>query len=630
MRLTAITTRARRGLAAAGATLLAAGGLAACSDFLSTDPRGELSTRSFLQTPEHAMQATSATYSMLRNWTTHVFSWLGQVEIASDDADKGSIPGDAGFLGDMDNLTFDAGNLAFRDPWNGYYQGIYRANVAIEGIPNVDMDEELRDRLVGENKFLRAYYYFHLVRAHGGVPLITRPLTPGEFIQSRATAEQVYDQIEADLTDAIAVLPLESEYADADRGRASRGAAQAMLGQVHLYQQEYDAAYTQLAAVIASDEYALVADYGTIWTAAGELSSESVFEIIATSVEGGNNGQSGGASQYAEVQGIRAPPNTGWGFNTPSPALEASYEPGDPRLQPTVLYPWEALPDDPSRVVYRNPSMPNNRYNQKVYVSPTNPGGSGNAGVNIRRIRYADVLLMAAEAAARTGREPEARVWLNEVRERARGGRTKTLGFTEEALAEPVADVLGLADGTSRVFARFVPEGSPADAAGLLSFADDCAVGGCPNQATPPVRVVNIDLIQSVNGSAVTNLASFRAAVEAAPGPTAAVSVLRMTQPTPGTTNSTVVALTIPVQTLLADVTATGDALITAIWAERRAELGMEQHRMFDLRRQNAARAGWADLMFAAHGKEWEERFMLYPIPSSEVAVAGLEQNPGY
>jgi hypothetical protein len=626
-----MTTRPWRGLRTAGAaTLLAAAGLAACSDFLSTDPRGELSTESFLETPEHAMQATSATYSMLRNWTTHVFSWLGQVEIASDDSDKGSIPGDAGFLGDMDNLTFDAGNLAFIDPWNGYYQGIYRANVAIQGIPGVDMDVELRDRLVGENKFLRAYYYFHLLRAHGGVPLITRPLTPGEFTQPRATAEQVYDQIEQDLTDAIGVLPLESEYAASDRGRASQGAAQALLGKVHLYQQEYDEAYAQLSAVIASDEYSLVSSYATIWTQAGELSDESVFEILATSVEGGNPGETGGASQYAEVQGIRAPPNTGWGFNTPSAALEASYEPGDPRLEPTVLYPWEALPDNPAMVVYRNEAMPNNRYNQKVYVSPTNPGGSGNAGINIRRIRYADVLLMAAEAAARTGRESEARGWLNDVRERARAGRTKTLGFTEERLAEPVADVLGLADGTSRVFARFVRNPSPAYTAGLRSFEDAC-IGGCPNQATPPVRVINADVVTSVNGLVITDLASFYAAVEAAPGPNAVVVVQRYTQPTAGTTTSSTQTLTVPVQALLPDVTVGGEDLITAIWADRRSELGMEQHRMFDLRRQTVVRGdAWADAMFDAHGKTWEPRFIVYPIPAREVAVAGLTQNPGY
>lgn len=626
-----ITARARRaGLKAGAATLLAVSAAAACSDFLATDPRGELTTPSFFQTSDHALQATNASYSMLRNWTTHVFSWLGQVEIASDDADKGSVPGDAGFLGELDNLTFDAGNLAFRDPWLGYYQGIYRANVAIQNIPNVNMDEELRARLVGENKFLRAYYYFHLVRAYGGVPLITEPLEAGQFAQTRATAEEVYAQIEQDLTDAIAVLPLRSEYAPADLGRATKGAAQALLGKVHLYQQEYAEAYDQLTAVIESNQYSLAPSYAGIFTQAGENGPESIFEVQVANIEGGNNGPSGAASQYAEVQGVRAPPNIGWGFNTPSAALEASYEPGDPRLEVTVLYPWEALRDAPDLVVYRNAAMPNNRYNQKVSVPPGIPGGTGNSGVNIRRIRYADVLLMAAEAAYRSATEAEARAWVNEVRERARDGHTQTLGFTEEALAEPIADVLGYA-GSSRVFARFVQEGTPAYTAGLRSFSDVCGDEGgvCPNSDTPPVRVLNIDIIESVNGTAITDVESLRDAVDGA-GATALVSVRRMVQDAAGATTSTVQAFNVPVQALLPDVTASGDALLTAIWNERRAELAMEQHRMFDLRRMNLERAGWAATMFAAHGKVWQDRHQLYPIPASEVAVAGLTQNPGY
>ena len=627
-----ITARARRaGLTAGAGMFLAVGAVAGCGDFLATDPRGQLTTPSFFQTSDHALQATNATYSMLRNWTVHVFSWLGQVEIASDDADKGSTPGDAGFLGELDNLNFDPANLAFRDPWIGHYQGIYRANVAIQNIPNVNMDEELRARLVGENKFLRAYYYFHLVRAYGGVPLITVPLEAGQFAQTRATAEAVYAQIEQDLTDAIAVLPPKSGYGDADLGRATRGAAQALLGKVHLFQQEYAEAYTNLTAVIESDEYSLVPDYSTIFTTAGENSTESVFEVQVANIEGAGPGPSGAASQYAEVQGVRAPPNIGWGFNTPSAALEASYEPGDPRLEATVLYPWEALPDMPALVVYRNPAMLNNRYNQKVYVTPGTPGGTGNAGVNIRRMRYSDVLLMAAEAAFRTGQTGEAQDWLNMVRARARTGRTVTLGFAEEALAEPIADVLGYA-GVSRVFARFVEEGTPAHAAGLRSFSDECAgTGGtCPNSATPPVRVLNIDIIESVNGTPVTTVASYRSAVDAAAvGTPAAVSVRRIVQSAGGTTES-VQVFNVPAQALLPDVTVTGDALLQAIWAERRAELGMEQHRMFDLRRQNLEEPGRAAAMFALHGKVWEERHQLYPIPASEVAVAGLTQNPGY
>ncbi|MFW5972711.1 MAG: RagB/SusD family nutrient uptake outer membrane protein, partial [Bacteroidota bacterium] len=172
--------------------------LTACDDVLVKPPLGELTSESFFETPDHALQATNATYAQLRDWQVHVFSWLGMTDIVSDDATKGSTPGDAPFLLSLENLDFDPGNIAFRDTWQGYYRGIYRANLAIENIPGIDMDPALRSRLVGENQFLRAYYYFFLVRAFGGVPLITEPLSPDEYQQERAPEDAVFALIEQD------------------------------------------------------------------------------------------------------------------------------------------------------------------------------------------------------------------------------------------------------------------------------------------------------------------------------------------------------------------------------------------------------------------------------------------------
>lgn len=617
------------GVTAGILSLLALGGAAGCGDFLVTEPRGQLTSESFFETQDQAIQATNATYHMLRQWQVHVFAWIGMTDIASDDATKGSVPGDANFLGDLDNLIFDPGNIAFRDTWNGYYQGIYRANVAIQNLPNVPMPEALKARLIAENKFLRAYYYFFLVRAFGGVPRLTEPLTPGQFTQPRASAEEIYALIEQDLTDAIAALPERSQYAAADLGRASKGAARALLGAAHLYQKEYQPAYQALVQVIQSNQHSLHASYATLFTQAGENGSESVFEVQAVAVE-----QRGGGSQYAEVQGVRAPPNIGWGFNTPSAELEAAFDPGDPRLQATILYPWEHLPDAADRVVYLNPSMPNNRFNQKAYTSPNTPGGAGNSGVNIRRIRYADVLLMGAEAAHRIGRTAEAQSWLNQVRQRARAGQTVTLGFSPERLAEPIAtSVLGLAPGTSRVFVRYVNPAAPAYAAGVRGFTFECgdAAKACPSSAVPPVRVIGMDLVQAVDGTPVTTLESYHAALSGkAPGASVTLQLLRVTQPTSGATNSQPLTVSIPARALLPDVTATGQALLEAIWAERRTELAMEQHRWFDLMRQNREASGRAAAFLAQHGKAFRSHQELYPVPAAEVLIAGLSQNPGY
>src|SRR6266498_912869 len=614
--------------AARGLWIIVALSLVGC-DFLSTEPKGELTTGSFFKTSDQAIAATNATYNMLREWQVHVFSWLGLTDIASDDATKGSTPGDAGFLGDLDNLVFDPGNLAFSDPWTGYYRGVYRANVAIENIPNVSMDATLRARLLGENKFLRAYFYFFLVRAFGGVPLLTRPLKPSEFFQPRASRDNVYAQIELDLLDAIAVLP--QQYDAADVGRATKGAAQAMLAQVYLYRQQYANALQYAEAVINSGQYGLYPDYGTLFTTTGENSSESVFEVEAAPMPGSGCQPSEGCAnvQYAEVQGVRGTPNIGWGFNTPSPNLEAAYEAGDPRLEATVLYPWEMIPDGSGRVVYLNPSMQNNRYNQKVFVSPDNPGGTFNAGINIRRIRYADVLLVAAEAAYRTSDEGKARTYLNLVRARARGAPSaKALGFSAEQLATSIAEtVLGLAAGTSRVFVRYANPTGAAYAAGLRSFAAGCSDVNCASAAVPPVRVDTVDIVQSVNGTAVTTPTDYFTAVN---GTTAGSSLTLQVQRTaranptaPLTTQA--LTITITSQNLLPDVTATGQALLDAIWQERRVELAMEQQRWFDIRRQDGVSPGRAALLMAAAGKTFVARDTLYPIPSSEAQIAGLQ-----
>jgi hypothetical protein len=599
-------------------------GLFGCDDFLTTEPKAQLTTENFFTSAAQAEQATNATYAMLRNWSVHVFAYLGMTDIASDDATKGSVPADASFLLELDNINFDPGNNAFSGTWTGYYQGIYRANVAIQNIPDIEMDEQVRARLVGENQFLRAYYYAFLARAFGGVPLITEPLNPGEYFQPRATREAVFDQIEQDLNDAIAVLPPQPQYGPADIGRASRGAAQALLARVHLFQGEYQQAYDAATAVINSGEYSLYPDYAEIFTYDGENSSESVFEVQVIAVDGGNNGPSGGATQHAQVQGVRGPPNNlGWGFNTPSPDLEASYEPGDPRLQATILYPWENLKFSTDRLTWINPSMPNNRFNQKVQQPADNPGGSGNSGVNIRVIRYSDVLLMAAEAAYQLGNTGEATTWLNMVRERARGDNTVTAGFTAEMLdASVTTGVLGLPT-SSRVIVRYVNPESAAYAAGVRGFESSRDDGITP----VPVRVENLHVITGVDGTAVTDLAEFQAAIESAgAGSTVTLDLLQVEHPPTGSVTTTPVTVDVPVMALLPDVSASGQALLDAIWAERRHELAMEQHRWFDIVRQGRAAA-----IFQALGKDFVAGVNdLYPIPAGEVQVAELQQNPGY
>lgn len=262
---------------------------------------------------------------------------------------------------------------------------------------------------------MRAYFYFKLVRWFGDVPLILEPLEPAEYQQARSPAGEVHAQIEQDLMDAINSLPPRAQYASADLGRVSQGTAEGLLAKVYLTQGDFAAAETHALGVINSGEYSLLERYADNFLPVGENSIESLFEVQATALETG-----GAGSQYNEVQGVRGTPNLGWGFNRPSDDLILAYEPGDPRREATILYPGEVLPDGSARVE-DNPNIVNERFNQKAWV-PAHSGGNGNGPGNIRILRYADVLLIAAEALNENGQAAQALTYLNAVRERARQG----------------------------------------------------------------------------------------------------------------------------------------------------------------------------------------------------------------
>ncbi len=387
-------------------------------DFLEKKPLGQLTSDNFFETADHAVWATNAAYEQLRNWDVHVFSFIGLTDIISDDTDKGSTPSDANFLTELDNFTFDAGNISVGAVWTGYYQGIYRANIALENIPTIEMGEALQTRLLSECRFLRAYYYFNLVRWFGDIPLITKTLDRADFSQPRTSKTEVYAQIIQDLENAIDVLP--TQFSGVDKGRATKGAAQGLLSKVYLTLGDFTNSSEQALAVIAAQKYALLPSYAQIFTAAGENSSESLFEVQTAAFETG-----GGGTQYNEVQGVRGNPNLGWGFNRPSDDLVGDYERGDPRREATILYVGEVLPDG-SALVADNPNIFNERYNQKAWV-PTHEGGNGNGPGNIRLLRYADVLLIAAEALNELGETTDALLYLNLVRARARGQSTSIL-----------------------------------------------------------------------------------------------------------------------------------------------------------------------------------------------------------
>lgn len=388
-----------------------------CEDDLNVDPKKTQAEEDFLKDPNNASQMVVAVYNKNLDYETYAFSWIGVTSITSDDADKGSTPGDSGVdKGLLDNLNFSPSGLSFNETWVSRYKGIYRANTSLFDLEKFTIDPALKNRFIGEIKFLRALWYFDLVRCFGGVPVVVDPIdindveTINSIVYTRRSKQETYAQIEADLLAAIDGLPLKSQYGSQDLGRATKGAAQALLAKVYLYQQKWQQANDMAGQVIDSGEYSLMADYAQVWRQAGENGTESIFEIQATLTNG--------ITDYTNVQGPRGTPDLGWGFNTPSQTLVNAYEAGDVRRTATIMFVPSVLWDGfiaPS--TWSNP-----RYNYKAYQSSLAEDWDGNKGVtakNVRVLKYSDILLIRAEAAFQLGNTGESLNRINEIRNRA-------------------------------------------------------------------------------------------------------------------------------------------------------------------------------------------------------------------
>lgn len=615
-------------------TVVSLGTFASCEDqLLNKSPRGERNEATFFDNEQDAIQATNATYSQLVKfdrapipfWSSVNHIWyLGLTDIASDDTNEGTEPTDGPDVRLIDNVDYRAGEGPFAGIWEWHYRIIYRANNAIQNIPDIDMEnEELQERLIAENKFIRAHAYLFLVNAWGDVPLITRPLEPGEFQQPRASVEDVYELIEQDLRDGIEALPVVSDYPANEVGRASKGAAQGYLAKVLLFQERWDEAQDLVQDVIDSGEYDLLPDYDQIFRPQGENTSESLFEIQAAAY----SDMSGGTT-FSNPQGVRAiePPNLGWGFNSPERDLLNDYEPGDQRMQSTVLFVFENLPYGEHDVVKDHPRMIDERYNQKSFIPKDNPGSipNANGGNNIRILRYSDVLLVGAEAAYRNNSPSIAQDWLNEVRERARNNRQSTIGIIPEALSDLIADTLGMPQMEGQPFIRWINPGGPGED-DLQAFEWELV------DENNRILVNNVDIIDAINGDAISSVEEYNDVMSSIlPGQSITVDLVRVSETFDGSSKQTTsqnLQFQITTEAVLPDITATGQQLLEAIWHERRVELALEQHRMWDIRRQG--RVG--DLL-RAQGKDFEDGVNeLYPIPRNEIQLnPALEQNPGY
>ncbi|MEL7585693.1 MAG: RagB/SusD family nutrient uptake outer membrane protein [Prolixibacteraceae bacterium] len=393
-----------------------------CSEeFLDVDSREEVEAGDSEEVLSPEMYVNGV-YGMFTDWN-YAFSFLGVTEMISDNADKGSSPSDTGGDKDLlDNLTFTSTAGSVRSMWQHWYKSIGRATQSIAYTEEFGLtDEGYRNRLIGEAKFLRALNYFYLVRGWGDVPI------QADDLVNRAPVADVYAYIESDLLDAIEALPLKSAYPAKDLGRATKGAAQALLAKVYLYQEKWQQAYDMATTVINSGEYNLEPDYAVLWRASSENGAESIFEFQAR-----GESTAHGVQQYSQTQGARGTSGWGWGFNTPSQnLLDAFNQEGDEvRRDATIIFAGELMFD--GRQV--DPGVENPMYNEKAYSSAN--AGAGDTDKNIRYLRLGEIYLIQAEAANETDNEAAALTALNVIRLRAKLPALVTAG--KDALRQAI------------------------------------------------------------------------------------------------------------------------------------------------------------------------------------------------
>jgi starch-binding outer membrane protein, SusD/RagB family len=388
--------------------------------FIDLKPKSSVTTDNFYQTAEDFKNAVNGAYNALRTGGTYGVDSYIFGEIRSDN----SVAVASGSVTDQDE--FDRFYIRTTNPyinnrWSNSYTAIARCNAILGRIDPIAMDNALKARYIGEAKFLRALFYFNLVITFGDVPLVLKEIiNPDEGYQyGRNPKADVYTQIEKDLTEAAAALPV--SYTGADAGRATQGAAKAILGRVLLTQKKYAPAAVQLKAVIDLGLYGLVPVYADFFKVSNKNNKEAIFDVQY---------KSGGVGQGNPWPNSFAPQNSGnavimfggGGNNMPTDDLVNDYEAGDQRKAATIAT---------SYVNAGGVTIPGN-FVKKYFDVPAIANDNGN---NIPIIRYADVILMYAECLNEAGYVAggDAFTYLNSVRFRAGLGNLTATQVPDQA-----------------------------------------------------------------------------------------------------------------------------------------------------------------------------------------------------
>jgi len=417
-------------------------------DFVNLSNPNDHTTGSFWKTEDDALRGVNSVYMALYydGLYMRLYPWL--MDVRADDM-RNTSPW---WITDLTNYVTSPDNPCYINTWDGCYKGIFWANQVLTNVPDIEMENDLKTRILAEAKFLRGLYYYHLVIAYRNIPVVTTlPANSDEFFPAQATPEEAWAQVISDLSDAL-VLPVKEDYEDEDLGRATRGAAAGFLAKSYMINRQWSDAEPILKAIIDGEygSYSLVENYRDNFTEANEFNEESLFEVNFERGVGGTtlgwvgdpqpdwSKTSGKARTYAPLGG------SGYGDITPTDWIynefmeEATTDDGvDPRAMASMFF------DYPGSMVYgrsfASSGVPNYVHVRKYLNDETSANETEwRSGINERILRYSDILLLYAECLNELNRTAEAYPFIQEVRDRASLPNLATArpGMSQEQMRE--------------------------------------------------------------------------------------------------------------------------------------------------------------------------------------------------
>lgn len=413
-----------------------------CKKFLDIDPLFTQDAENFFETPNDYQRALTGAYDLLQS--SFMTVWVG--EIASDNSIAGGESvNDTEGLHEIEAMAHDAVNNELRSIFRWNYAGVTRANYLLENKNNIDF--EGKDKIIAEATFLRAYYYFELVKYFGDVPLVVDKRLGADEVTKidRTPRSEVFAQIEQDLIFAAAGL----DWNDPVKGRVTKGACLSLLGKAYLYQNKFDQAASTLDQVIDQNQYELISEYNDLFKVNNEGHSESVFDVQYSGAEGGGYGcliclEGNAAPGFQGIRQYSGPIyGDGNSYNLPTQDLYDAFDATDIRRDATVLDIDAFIADQPnsSDITYAIGGGGHTGFYNNKYIKRQGeiglPDNDLTSPVNYVVIRYADVLLMAAEAhnRASTPDDSKAQDYLNQVRDRV---NMSPINATGNALTEAI------------------------------------------------------------------------------------------------------------------------------------------------------------------------------------------------